>query len=382
MRFTGNLSERPWVFMKAVDILSRRGEFGEKRTPEQMKAVAGLYVNIGNKSYGRTNSNGELLFKPDTTGNLKINVADSLENYCSKWLFMNLVAGARDTLKDPNAEAVFMYEKFIDEHGKEWLSALWNIGGYENLAYRNFVHVTFPDSILKKGVWVDPKYKDGKHNNSLSDINQQIAKYHLYGLPKLFESDTSHSYCYIHYGGTAADGQTTRTYRQNEQGVMYKSRTDIYYKAGRADQDEPGVAYALLEHEWDRVFFAYLEFAEKYYVMYKDPISRVFRDGYSPENIALEDKIGALALALTDLYFYNNYLLTSTIEFPGYTGTKNASIINQSNRSDYNGLKNAEIKLNKMSMKQLEQMFSSADEIKAGTDKEGPFVVTTEYHKY
>jgi hypothetical protein len=376
MKLVATLYPRPTLNFRATGLSSERGEYGEKIAESEWKALSGLDVMIAGKLYGKTDLNGRFSTRPDLTGNVKVDIRDLLEKYYSQWNVVNLAAGATTNLKGR------LIEKYIDEHGKELLRALWDIGAYKNNEHTNFIKTSFPDSILnKKGVWVDPKYKDGSHNNSLYDINQQIAKFHFYGLPKLFEADSLNSYIYVHFGGTLAQGQTTRTYRTNNEGKLYKSRTDIYYNKDRADYDQPGILYAVLEHEFDRVYFAFLEFAEKYYVMYPDAISRL-GTGLGPENSPLEEKLGALALALTDTYFYNNYLLTSTIEFPGYTGTKSASIASPIIYSGNNsGLKSAKIDLDPKNIKQLEQIFSGADKIEMGKDKLGNFITVTYHHK-
>jgi hypothetical protein len=234
------------------------------------------------------------------------------------------------------------------------------MGLFSELAGTNFIGVQFPDSILqKKSVWVDPVFKDGKHPNGLADINKQIENFHVSGLPKLFENNENKAYIFIHYGGTLWEGQTKWTYRQNEEGLYYKSKTDIYYNKDRANADEQNILYALLEHELDRVYFAYLEFPEKQYVMYGDPISRVVSFGFSPENSPLEDKIlGLVVNGPTHLQLHNNFLLNSTLNFPGYEETKSA-------------------KIKSVNLKEMEKIFSGADKVEFGRDKLGEFVTVT-----
>jgi hypothetical protein len=369
MFLNGSLSSRPYVYLKAIDVFTRKGEYGGLKLLNDMTTVPGLSVAVGNNVYGKTNLNGEFLFRPDTIGNSRIMVIDSLETFYSKWFDFNLVAGQKDTLRDFKSGEVDMIQHYVDTLGKDLLEALWHIHGYENRSASNFAGVTFQDSILNtKGVWIDPKYKDGNHNHSLGDINQQIEKFHVSGLPKLFESDSLNSYIFIHHGGTFGDGETQWTYRQNEEGLYYKTRADIYISTVWTDYGGPAhPIYALTTHEFDRVFYAYWEFPEKFYVMYTDPINRVYRDGYSPENTPLENKILRLVVnGSTHLMIHNNFLLSRELNFPGYNGTKSAKI--PSSKTALN-------------LKQMEKIFSGADNVEIENDRDGPIFKATHFHK-
>lgn len=362
MILNASLDSRPTVFLKAIDVFTRKSEYGILKNLSEMTPVPNLDVVVGSTKYGKTGSNGEFSFRPDTLGDFRIKVIDNLEKFYSKWYDVNLAAGKKDTIRDFKAEAVFMVENYVDNLVKRLVEAFWDIGDFKNRYITQFAWVGFYDDTLEKGVYVDPVFKDGKHVNGLIDINKQIANFHISGLPKLFEADENNSYIYIHYGGTLLDGTIKWTYRQNEEGLYYKIKADISIGKTWADIDEAGVLYALLEHELDRVYFAYLQFPEKQYVMYIYPIGR-WHAGYSTENSPLEDKIlGLVVNGPAHLQLHNNFLLTDTLNFPGYEGTKSA-------------------KLKSANIKEMEKIFSGADKVEFGKDRLGNFVTVTYNHK-
>jgi hypothetical protein len=365
MNLEGTLLSRPTVLLNAIDVFSRKGEYGEARTLGQMKGIPNLDIRVGGIIVGKTDSYGKFSGRIDRTGESLVEVIDFSEKYCSKRYNVLLSPGTLAEVKDFRTDAVFMVENYVDNLGKKLVEALWQIGAYQYRINSNFTMSSFDEEILKeKGMWIDPIYKNGKHPNSLSDINKQINKFHVSGLPKLFESDSLNSYIFVHYDGTLAQGQTKLTHRQDGEGLYHKTRADIYYNKDRADMDQLNILYYLLEHELDRVYFAHLEFDHKQYVMWPDAISRVVTYGYSPENSPLEDKIlGLVVNGPTHLQLHNNFLLNEDLNLPGYTGTKSANLNKSAN------------------IRQMEKIFSGADKVEFGKDKKGEFVTVTYLHK-